>query len=264
MPRFAINNVAKYADSMIHAVWSIMLVLLPVAVFAVGGNASIPDYQHARDLLRDVVYRDHRRTLYCDAEYGADRSVFLPDGFTTPSHQQRALRMEIEHTVPAENFGRFFTEWREGHPMCVDERGKPFKGRKCASLASEQFRLMEADMYNLFPAIGAVNALRSNYNYAVLSGIQPTFGSCAMKIADRKAEPPDRAKGQVARAALYFDAAYGGRYCRLSKQQKRLFEAWDRQFPVSNWECVRTRRIEALQGNEQPYVKKPCIGAGLW
>lgn len=232
---------------------------------AIDGNTTIGNYLEARNILRNEVYRDYKRTLYCDAEYTADRRIMLPVGFTTPSHHDRALRMEIEHTVPAENFGRHFREWREGHPMCVDERGKPFKGRKCAELANQTFRFMEADMYNLFPSIGAVNAIRSNYNYAQLPGVPVTFGSCAMKVYDRKAEPPDRAKGQVARAALYFEDAYGkSGHFNLSKQQRRLFEAWDKQFPVTKWECVRTRRIEKIQRNEQPYVKRPCMEAGLW
>lgn len=33
---------------------------------------------------------------------------------------------------------------------------------------SAEYRLMQADMYNLFPAVGAVNAIRSNYNYELL------------------------------------------------------------------------------------------------
>lgn len=228
------------------------------------GNTTIANYQQARNLLRDVVHADHRRTLYCDAPYDADRTVHLPAGFTTPSHQQRATRMEIEHTVPAENFGRFFPEWREGHPACVDGSGKAFKGRRCAGLVSQTYRYMEADMYNLFPAIGAVNALRSNHNYALLPDAPVTFGSCAMKIQGRKAEPPDRAKGVVARAALYFEAAYGPRHFSLSRQQRQLFEAWNRMFPVEAWECRRTKRIEKLQGNGQPFVKRACQEAGLW
>lgn len=54
--------------------------------------------------------------------------------------------------------------WRDGHDSCVNSKGKTFKGRKCASKLSKEYRYMQSDMYNLFPAIGSVNALRSNYN----------------------------------------------------------------------------------------------------
>lgn len=243
---------------------TLLLAIMPLTAYALAGNTAISSYPQARKLLRDIVYRDFKRTLYCDATFDTDGTMFLPAGFTTPSHQPRARRMEVEHSVPAENFGRFFPEWRNGHPQCVNAQGKAFKGRKCAAKVNPAFRRMEADLYNLFPVIGAVNAIRSNHKYAVLPDEASTFGACPMKVHDRKAEPPDWAKGQVARAGLYFDAAYGGEHFRLSRQQRRLFEAWDRQFPVSWWECERARRIEEVQGNEQPYVKRRCFERSLW
>lgn len=97
--------------------------------------------------------------------------------------------------VPAENFGRAFPEWREGDAQCVDKRGKAFRGRKCAERVNREYRLMQSDMYNLYPAIGAVNALRQNYNFQMLPGEEPDFGSCGMKIADRRAEPPYQSEG---------------------------------------------------------------------
>ncbi len=39
---------------------------------------------------------------------------------------------------------------------------------------------------------------------------------------------------------------------------------WDKQYPVEKWECVRTKRIERIQGNENPFVKQPCIEKKLW
>lgn len=106
------------------------------------------------------------------------------------SMRNRAGKVEWEHVVPAENFGQTFAEWREGDAQCVDNRGKAFKGRKCAEKTNKDYRYMQADLYNLYPAIGAVNALRQNYNFQMLPGEKPDFGSCEMKIADRKAEPP--------------------------------------------------------------------------
>lgn len=207
---------------------------------------------------------DHRITLYCGAAFDEQKNVILPEGFTTPSHEKRTDKVEWEHTVPAENFGRFFPEWRDSAPQCIDNKGRPFKGRKCAEKVSDEYRLMQADMYNLFPAIGAVNALRSNYNYQMLGDSVPvTFGSCEMRIAESKAEPPVRARGQVARAHKYMAAAYDPRF-QLSRQQSQLIDAWDKMYPVDQWECTRAQRIKKLQGNENKFVKEPCQQAGLW
>jgi len=235
--------------------------LLPALALA-AGNTTNDSFSRSKKMLSQV-YADHRITFYCGATYDERGNVTLPDGFETPKHEKRADKIEWEHALPAENFGQTFTEWRDGAPECVDNRGKEFRGRKCAEKVNPEYRMMQADMYNLFPAIGAVNAMRSNFNYAMLAGEQSTFGSCEMKIADRKAEPPARARGQIARTYMYMQDAYGPRY-HMSKQQEQLMGAWDRQYPVDAWECTRAKRIEALQGNENRFVKAPCVAAGLW
>ena len=221
-----------------------------------GGNESIESFSKAKKLMQKNVYHDHRETIYCGAEFDAKKNVIIPTGFTTKKHKKRAKRIEWEHVVPAENFGRTFSEWREGHPSCVNKKGKSFKGRKCATKMNKEYRLMQADMYNLFPAIGAVNAMRSNYNFVAQAGGGSDFGSCDMKIDNRKAEPPIEARGRIARTYLYMDATYK-RY-NMSKAQKQLMSAWDRMYPISAWECLRARNIRNLQKNENKILTKDC------
>jgi deoxyribonuclease-1 len=162
----------------------------------------------------------------------------------------------LEHVVPAENFGRTFSEWREGHPQCVNSKGKSFKGRNCASKVSEEYRLMQSDIYNLFPTIGAVNAMRSNYNFVAQVDKKSSFGSCDMKINDRKAEPPKESKGRIARTYLYMDVTY--KRFSMNKSQAQLMHAWDKLYPVSVWECKRAKRIESIQGNINTIMEKLC------
>ena len=84
--------------------------------------------------------------------------------------------------------------------------GRFYSGRLCAEKLSPEFRLIQADMYNLFPAVGSVNAIRSNYSFEMLPGAPYSFGTCEMKIANRRAEPPERSRGEIARAMLYMEA----------------------------------------------------------
>lgn len=221
-----------------------------------GGNESIESFSKAKKLLQQKVYHDHRETIYCGAEFDAKKNVIPPAGFTTAKHKKRAKRIEWEHVVPAENFGRTFSEWRDGHPQCVSSKGKSFKGRKCASKMNKEYRLMQSDMYNLFPAIGAVNAMRSNYNFVAQVDAKSGFGSCDMKIDNRKAEPPIEARGRIARTYLYMDATYK-RYS-MSKSQKQLMSAWDRMYPLSDWECKRAERIEEIQENKNQIMTLQC------
>ncbi len=224
-------------------------------------NQEIDSFNKAKKLLEKQVYNSHRTSLYCGAEFDLNKKVIPPKGFTTTKYLKRSKKIEWEHVVPAENFGRTFSEWREGHKLCVNSKGKSFKGRRCAEKVNTEYRYMQADLYNLFPAIGAVNALRSNYNFTMLPAAKSDFGSCAMKIENRKAEPPERARGQIARTYLYMEETYK-RYS-MSKAQRQLMNAWDKMYPVTDWECLRAERIFKLQKNKNEVVARRCIANSM-
>ena len=239
----------------------IVLNVFILSLSALAGNTEITSFTKAKKLLTNVIYAGYNETFYCKGHFDLKNNIILPEGFSTPAHEKRAYKLEWEHAVPAENFGRAFIEWREGHPECVDSKGKAFKGRKCAEKINKNFQLMQADMYNLYPAIGAVNALRSNFNYSELPDKPNTFGSCPMKISDKKAEPPSYTKGAIARTYLYFEEEYP--FYHMSDAQRKMMHAWDKTYPVDAWECERARRIEKLQGNKNHFVIDSCEKAGL-
>lgn len=204
------------------------------------------------------VYADgaNRQTIYCNAVFDSEKNVIAPAGFTSKTHVKRSKRIEFEHIVPAHNFGQAFAEWREGHPECVRKKGKSFKGRNCAGKMNIEYRYMQADMFNLYAAIGSVNALRSNYNFQMIPGEQSDFGSCEMIIDSRKAQPPEIARGKIARAYLYMDQTYS-KYS-MSKQQKKLMNRWDRQYPITKDECSRSALISKVQGNVNFVATNRC------
>ena len=107
------------------------LLLSPISIHA-AGNEKIESFNKAKKLLEKNVYFDHRETLYCGAPFDEKKNISLPEGFSTEKHKKRASRVEWEHMTPAENFGRAFLEWRDGHAECVKKDGTPFKGRNCA------------------------------------------------------------------------------------------------------------------------------------
>ena len=112
------------------------------------------------------------------------------------------------------------------------------------------------------PAIGEVNGDRSNYSYTMLEGEKREYGACNMEIEDQKAEPPDNRFGEIARTYWYMNAAYPGKGI-ISKQNVKLFEAWNKMNPVNAWECERNRLLEKLQGNVNQIVAAACQVAGL-
>jgi deoxyribonuclease-1 len=229
------------------------LVVFPQIGFA--KNVKIANFREAKKWARQI-HSEQPYTLYCHCKILSDQKVDLKScGYRPKKDAKRAHRLEWEHVVPAEAFGHSFKEWREGVPTCT-KRGKRFKGRKCAETNAE-FSRMEADLYNLWPEVGELNGLRSNYSMAAIDRGPGDFGGCQAKVRDRKFEPMDAAKGIVARTYQYMHAAYPGRGIISDKNQK-LFEAWDKLFPVTAWECKRAAKIRQIQGNLNPILESRC------
>ena len=116
---------------------------------------------------------------------------------------------------------------------------------------------MYTDMYNLYPAIGAVNYLRSNFNFTQFNrkdNVKNLFGSCELKISRNRVEPRDEIKGLIARTYFYMEDTYP-RY-KIGEPMRGVLKAWAKTYPVTAWECRRAYRIEKEQGNPNKIVKK--------
>ncbi|MCE2595875.1 endonuclease [Motilimonas cestriensis] len=105
-----------------------------------------------------------------------------------------------------------------------------------------------------------VNGDRSNFQFTESRQTPYQYGQCPMinDFKNKKATPPDLQKGAIARIYFYMQDQYG---VRISRQQKQLYQAWDRQYPVTAWECQRDKLIAKQQGNNNPYVTNACANA---
>ncbi len=206
---------------------------------------SIDDFAGAKKYLNKNLNLFDSKTIYCSCSVKGKLIDLKSCGYKIQKDAKRASRLEWEHVVPAEAFGQSFVEWREGSPRCK-KRGKPFKGRKCAE-TNPEFQKMESDLYNLFPEIGELNGLRSNYSMAQIAGTIGRFGSCAVKLVDRKFEPQDAAKGIVARTYLNFGNRYPDRGV-ISEKNRPLYEAWNKMYPITPLECKRWKALEPMAG----------------
>lgn len=225
-------------------------------------NQTNQSFSKAKKMLEKKVYSQiPRTTIYCLASFNNKKKITNANGFKSTKHKKRQKKIEWEHVVPAENFGRAFVEWREGNQACI-KKGKAYRGRRCAQKTNKAYRFMQADMYNLYPAIGAVNALRSNYSfYSQISAPQQQFGQCSIKIKNKSVQPPNYARGKIARAYLYMESVYPN--YKIGRQKREL-QAWHKRYPVTESECQRTKIIENIQGNENKIVKSACRNVGFW
>ncbi len=223
---------------------SLLLVSIPFA-FAAKHPTS---FSQAKRLAVEI-YNDHPVSYYCGCDIRWQGKKGIPDldscGYQVRKQQTRANRIEWEHVVPAWQFGHQRQCWQNG-------------GRKNCTKNDAQFKKMEADLHNLTPTIGEVNGDRSNFNFLQWNGVDGvSYGQCEMQVnfKQRKAMPPERARGSIARIYLYMAEQYG---FTLSSSQQQLMAAWDKTYPVDEWECERDRRIQSTQGNANPFVADAC------
>ena len=204
------------------------------------GDGFPKHFDQAKDMVRDV-HKNNRVEIYCGCEFDARSAIGSDCPIQTTSYENRAGRIEWEHVVPASDFGRARPCWKEG-------------GRGHCEDQDPQFRMMHADPHNLWPAVGSLNAVRSNHRFGMVPRASTNqFGPCGFKIEERVVEPPDAAKGKVARSYLYMRDTYGH---PIGSTQLRIFEAWDRQFPPTNWELQRNRKIASIAGVENRFISR--------
>jgi deoxyribonuclease I len=163
------------------------------------------------------------KTIYCGCSIKKQRKKLIPDPAScdyVPRNEftkkgkvnARAKRIEWEHIVPAWEFGHQLQCWQNG-------------GRKNCKKVNKQFKKMEADINNLAPAVGEINADRSNYRFGMIEGEKRAYGACDVEIdfKQRVIEPPPESRKKIAETYYYMKKTYG---LKISKKQQKLFNAW--------------------------------------
>ncbi|WP_438767929.1 endonuclease [Kushneria sp. TE3] len=198
------------------------------------------------------IHADHKNTFYCGCQYDGPGNT--PDlsscGYEVRKQEVRANRIEWEHIMPAYDFGRALQCWQEG-------------GRSNCRSNNDDFKRAEADLVNLVPSLGETNGDRSNMRLGMIAGNDYyQYGQCESRVsfAERTFQPRPEVRGWVARTYWYMRDTYG---ISISSQQNQLFTAWNKQYPVTDWERLRNRRIVAIQGQGNSYVEKDAQPAPL-
>lgn len=200
--------------------------------------ATFADAPRTFQEAKRVVYRIYAERpveAYCGCSYTGKAVDLESCGYLPRKSAKRAARIEIEHIVPAWVIGHQRQCWQEG-------------GRRNCTRTDPVFSQAEGDLYNLVPVVGEVNGDRSNFAYGPVQGVEPQYGACAMAV-DFKAKtamPRPEVRGMLARTTLYLYDKYG---LRLSSQDRRVYEAWSQQHPVSEWEQWRNQRVACAMGD---------------
>ncbi len=231
----------------VYCMYKTVLIILFLIFSSVDAYDTVPQ---SKNILIREVYNSvgSMKTFYCNQPFKENKQKKLIPINHTPITSKtlaqkeniRAQRIEWEHVVPAENFGRQIKECRGSNGM--------FIGREACAKISPLFKKMLADPINLVPAIGEINADRSNFSFAgdkIPSNSK--YKKCGIHI-DKQAKKiyiSDRLKGKVARIYLYMSKKYG---MKLSSQEQKMFRAWDKKFPITALEKVmRSKKLASVK-----------------
>ena len=228
-----------------------LLIFGAVTLIAPSAGA-MDNFNQAKKVLPSI-YKElsNPTTIYCGCPLSIERNRLRLDlracGYKVRKQAKRAARVEYEHVMPAWEFGHQLKCWQDG-------------GRKrCTSgkNGDTKFKQMEGDLHNLFPSVGEVNGDRANFRFSEWNAVPTQYGQCEMVVdfKGRRAQPPKRSRGMIARAYLYMADKYG---IRLSQAQSRLYQVWNRQYAPDDNECLRNELIAKVQGNDNPFVTKAC------
>lgn len=209
-------------------------------------------YRDIKRWLFDIVHADRATTLYCGCRFDREKRLDpAACGYQAIRDPERAARAEVEHVIPASWIGEGRACWTQ--KLCRDPSGKAFGGRDCCEAIDPAYRLAAFDLHNLWPALGDVNARRSNFRFGEIPGEVRLLGACDLEIdgGARVVEPRPQIRGDIARIGRYMERVHG---VRLSRHHRRLFEAWDQADPPDDAERERNARIRSLQGKGNPFI----------
>ncbi|MBB3103407.1 endonuclease [Azomonas macrocytogenes] len=224
-----------------------------LAIVFTGAKPEPPKTFSEAKKIAETIYEKRPITFYCGCHYDGNKVNLASCGYKPRKQPTRAARLEWEHIVPA---------WVIGHQRQCWQHG----GRKNCSANDPVFSAAEADLHNLVPSIGEVNGDRSNYALGMLEKKPSQYGACQMVIdsEQKTAMPPQAVRGASARIYLYMADRYK---LRLSAQDRKTYEAWNRMYPVNEWERWRNRQVGCAMGWGNPYVgpldPKDCPGQGV-
>jgi endonuclease I len=138
----------------------------------------------------------------------------------------------------------------------------------------------QTDLFELWPADGYVNNLRSNYPLGIVpapqynSSSNGKLGPCDpsrpgpnSSFANVCFEPPDEWKGDFARSYFYLSLAYAGLWSccdvagvdasSIKPWLETILREWHEADPPSAHEAIVNDAVQKIQGNRLPFVDHP-------
>lgn len=238
-----------------------------IVVFVIAICSSLPilgrefarphNFRQAKNIANHI-FMNYPETIYSGCQLGAAKHVDLNScGFKPNVNSPRDLRLEYEHLLPMASAKHHFKCWRE--PLCVNAKGRTFKGRRCCQQIDQSFQQLEGELFNLWPEVGSINQARHDFKFTEFSDVEkkrlgryrglPIY----IDFKYKRIEPRDEAKGLVARASLFVFRQYK---IRLSQAQLKLFQYWNKKYPPKEMELKWAAKIAKIEGYPNTFISE--------
>ncbi len=125
---------------------------------------------------------------------------------------------------------------------------------------------MKSDLHHLLPTFVHPNAIRGHLPFGEVEGKPEYSNEAGAKLGQGMFEPPDAAKGKVARALLYFYTRYYDKHIWSGDFNSQFWDdklemllKWNREHLPDENERRRNELVQKFQGNRNPFVDDPTL-----
>jgi deoxyribonuclease-1 len=217
-----------------------------ISTVSIATTNKVVSFNTAKKKMYSKVFNNTGETLYCGCDWTSKKTDLNSCGlqsFFPKKQRKRALRTEAEHIIPASWMLKVNKKTRQ---CAIDSKAVKDSARKYCQKHDLDYKQAHNDLVNLFPAVGQINADRSNKPFVDTAKTKiKTYGKCNIEIGSRGIVPPTDKKGDIARVAFYMSNKYGVTY---SKRQLEIFNQWDQKDPISAQETAHNKRVIQVQG----------------
>lgn len=128
--------------------------------------------------------------------------------------------------------------------------------------SNKQFRRIESDLHNLYPALSMIIQARKDDHYGLVAGEYREYFECDFEHdgKDHLVEPRTIARGNIARSIFYMHNRYD---LPIRPDVLNMLLNWNMADPPSKDEIRRNSLIEQIQGTRNPYIDNPTVADEL-
>lgn len=176
-------------------------------------------FANAEDLLLSQIYSNGGTTLYCGKEF------------------QAGGRVKVDYIYNEKLILRKFN--------CIT-------ARQCRR--KPEFIATAGDLHNLYPIERKVELDRRGSRFGPVPS-DVSIRECGYRLSFQTFNPPDAAKGNIARAMVYMHKQHG--LPLLGSLD--MYQRWNKLDPPDAAEKARNEAISKVQKKRNPYIDNPAL-----